>query len=124
MNLSMGVNETGISENACWLDGKIAYLPSVLFRRDDPNDRGMVEDNAAQNPQPWQIYHQDLGWSKVKIELTFKPIAVYKKTDNFGVVASIFEQWLGEYSGEIHVGDDIIRLDKVIGLAEDHFAKW
>ncbi len=126
LNLSMGVNETGISENACWLDGKIAYLPSVLFKRDNPRDRQSLEtDNTPQdNRQPWQIYHQDLGWSKVKIELTFKPIAVYKKTDNFGVVASIFEQWLGEYSGEIQIGEQVIKLNKVLGLAEDHFAKW
>jgi hypothetical protein len=49
---------------------------------------------------------------------------VYKKTDNYGVIASIFEQWLGEYSGEIRLGSTVIKLDKVLGLAEDHFAKW
>ena len=48
----------------------------------------------------------------------------YEKTDNFGVLASIFEQWLGFYSGEIRLADEVIELDKVMGLAEDHFAKW
>ena len=115
LNLSMGVNETGASENACWLDGQIVYLPPVMFIREDL-------DTPAQNT--WRIYHQNLGWSKVDIDLTFTPITVYKKTDNFGVLASIFEQWLGLYSGEIRLGDEVIKLDKVVGLAEDHFAKW
>ncbi|WP_201625716.1 DUF2804 domain-containing protein [Psychrobacter immobilis] len=115
LNLSMGVNETGASENACWLDGQIVYLPPVMFIRQD-------SDTPAQNT--WRIYHQNLGWSKVDIDLTFTPITVYKKTDNFGVLASIFEQWLGLYSGEIRLGDEVIKIDKVMGLAEDHFAKW
>lgn len=115
LNLSMGVNETGASENACWLDGQIAYLPPVMLIRQDL-------DTSAQNM--WRVYHQNLGWSNVDIDLTFTPITVYKKTDNFGVLASIFEQWLGWYSGEIRVGGEVIKIDKVMGLAEDHFAKW
>ena len=115
LNLSMGVNETGASENACWLDGQIVYLPPVMFIR---------QDLDASAPNTWRIYHQNLGWSKVDMDLTFTPITVYKKTDNFGVLASIFEQWLGFYSGEIRLGDKVIKLDKVMGLAEDHFAKW
>ena len=115
LNLSMGVNETGVSENACWLDGQIYYLPPVLFIRQDV-------DTSVQNT--WRIYHQNLGWSNVDIDLTFTPMTVYKKMDNFGVIASIFEQWLGFYSGEIRLKDEVIKIDKVMGLAEDHFAKW
>ena len=115
LNLSMGVNETGASENACWLDGQIVYLPPVMFIRQEL-------DASAQNT--WHVYHQNLGWSNVNIDLTFTPVTVYKKTDNFGVLASIFEQWLGLYSGDIRLGDEVIKMDKVMGLAEDHFAKW
>ena len=115
LNLSMGVNETGSSENACWLDGQIHYLPPVLFKR---------HELASSSQGTWHIYHQNLGWSDVNIDLTFTPITVYKKTDNFAVVASIFEQWIGLYSGEIRLGTEVIKLDKVMGLAEDHFAKW
>ena len=131
LNLAMGVNETGASENACWLDGQIVYLPPVMFIRDGSNLPSKKQDNAAKvvasldsMPKPWRIYHQNLGWSNVDINLTFTPVTVYKKTDNFGIVASIFEQWLGFYSGEIRIKDEVIRLDKVMGLAEDHFAKW
>lgn len=116
LNLSMGVNETGVSENACWLDGKIYHLPPVMFRRDNLDG----EKSTA-----WSISHQNLGWSKVDIELTFTPIKVYKKTDNYALVASIFEQWIGYYSGHIKLpNDEVIVLDQVMGLAEDHFAKW
>lgn len=115
LNLSMGVNETGMSENACWIDGEIFYLPPVLFER---------KESDASAADIWHISHQNLGWSNVDIDLRFTPIKVYKKTDNFGVLASIFEQWLGEYSGEIRLGEHVIQLDKVLGLAEDHFAKW
>ncbi|WP_413520125.1 DUF2804 domain-containing protein [Psychrobacter glacincola] len=131
LNLAMGVNETGASENACWLDGQIVYLPPVMFVRDGLNLRTNEQDKGAKivasldsMPQPWRIYHQNLGWSNVDIDLTFTPATVYKKTDNFGIVASIFEQWLGFYSGEIRIKDEVIKFDKVIGLAEDHFAKW
>ncbi|GAF52860.1 LOW QUALITY PROTEIN: hypothetical protein JCM18900_11405 [Psychrobacter sp. JCM 18900] len=107
LNLSMGVNETGASENACWLDGQIFYLPPVMFAREV-----QIFDQVSQTvlsqvlkvkvkvkvmlaPQkPWRIYHQNLGWSNVDIDLSFTPITVYKKTDNFGVIASIFEQWI------------------------------
>lgn len=115
LNLAMGVNETGFCENACWLDGQIFYLPPVMFVRKNL-------DTPEQNT--WRVYHQNLGWSNVDIDIIFTPIRVYKKTDNFGIIASIFEQWLGEYSGEIRIGDKVIHLDKVLGLAEDHFAKW
>ena len=131
LNLAMGVNETGFCENACWLDGQIFYLPPVMFIRDalnvPPNQQSSTAEKLASldmTLQPWRIYHQNLGWSNVDIDLTFTPINVYKKTDNFGIVASIFEQWLGEYSGEIRLKDEVIYLDKVLGLAEDHFAKW
>lgn len=115
LNLSMGVNETGSSENACWLDGQIHYLPPVLFKRNEL---------TSSSPGTWHIVHQNLGWSGVNIDLTFTPITVYKKTDNFAIVASIFEQWIGLYSGEITLATEVIKLDRVIGLAEDHFAKW
>ncbi|MBA2057425.1 DUF2804 domain-containing protein [Psychrobacter cryohalolentis] len=128
LNLSMGVNETGTSENACWLDGQICYLPPVMFLRDalnlPSNQQDTVANRLDDTPQPWHIYHQNLGWSNVDIDLTFTPITVYKKTDNFGIVASIFEQWLGFYNGEIRIKQEVIKLDNVMGLAEDHYAKW
>lgn len=117
LNLSMGVNETGVSENACWIEGQLYHLPPVMFRRNQSQSEGNGE-------QLWTIANQNLGWSLVDINLSFTPIEVYKKTDDYAVVASIFEQWLGLYSGYIKIGEQKIVIDKVLGLAEDHFAKW
>lgn len=125
LNLSMGVNETGVSENACWIDDEIFYLPPVLFTRDANNsDVDTVQSNHQTEEGWWYIANQDLGWSKVNVELRFKPISVYKKHDNYGVVASVFEQWIGIYSGSIALEEQTINIENVIGLAEDHFAKW
>ncbi|WP_296403086.1 DUF2804 family protein [Psychrobacter sp.] len=116
LNLSMGVNETGVSENACWLDGNIYYLPPVMFHRNEHRGKAYAV---------WSITHQNLGWSMIEIDLTFNPIEVYKKTDNYAVIASIFEQWIGYYSGHIKLyTGEIIVLDRIMGLAEDHYAKW
>ncbi|WP_227526049.1 DUF2804 family protein [Psychrobacter sp. FDAARGOS_221] len=162
LNLSMGVNETGVNENACWIDGQIYYLPPVLFKRPpiDKNYRSMIKsvtkkvvrrqavkqneaqqqaaynhnnshnssDRDLQHLTDWHISNQDLGWSKVRVDFRFTPLKVYKKTDNYGVVASVFEQWIGLYSGKVYIqtqtGEEAVQLDRVMGLAEDHFAKW
>ncbi|WP_434353745.1 DUF2804 domain-containing protein [Psychrobacter sp. HD31] len=113
MNLATGVNESGASENACWVDGVRYHLPAVMFKRGDT----IKED--------WLVSNQALNWSKVKINLSFTPVNCYQKSDRLVVVDSIFEQWLGYYSGTIELDDgNVIRLDKVMGLAEDHYAKW
>lgn len=116
LNLATGVNESGASENACWLDGKRYHLPSVMFKK----GKTPTED--------WQVSNQALNWSKVKIELTFTPVRCYQKNDRLVVVDSIFEQWVGYYSGYILLdteqGPHKIEIDKLMGLAEDHYAKW
>ncbi|PIE47006.1 MAG: hypothetical protein CSA42_05410 [Gammaproteobacteria bacterium] len=113
INLATGVNESGASENACWVDGVRYHLPAVMFNRGNT----IKED--------WTVSNQVLNWSKVKIDLTFTPINCYQKNNRFVVVDSIFEQWLGYYTGMIELDDgNVITLDKVMGLAEDHYAKW
>ncbi|MFB2538583.1 MULTISPECIES: DUF2804 domain-containing protein [unclassified Acinetobacter] len=114
MNLATGVNESGTSENVCWLDGEIYYLPTVLYQRPHKND----------TDQRWKIYHQQLNYCNVSIELYFQPITCYQKNDRFIIVDSIFEQWIGMYSGHIVVDGEQIVLHDILGLAEDHYAKW
>lgn len=119
LNLATGVNESGASENAVWVDGVRYHLPTVLFERE-------IKKNGK---EVWHIHHQSLSWSKIKIDLTFTPITCYKKNDRLLVVDSIFEQWVGYYSGTIElpkeVGfNNIIIINNLMGLAEDHYAKW
>ncbi len=111
LNLATGVNETGVNENACWYDGKRYHLPSVVYRR------GKGED-------VWYIANQPLNWSNVVIDITFTPLQCYEKHDRYFIVDSIFEQWVGYYCGIIILDGEEIVLDKVLGLAEDHYAKW
>lgn len=111
LNLATGVNESGASENACWLDGNRYHLPAVLFQR-------------SQDGKIWFINNQVLNWSKVSINLTFTPINCYKKNDRLIIVDSIFEQWIGYYSGTIILDDEVINFNNIMGLAEDHYAKW
>ena len=117
LNLASGVNETGICENACWLDGKIYHLPPVLFVRPEGED-------TQSSQSEWHITHQPLGWSTVTLDLTFTPLTPYARTENFGVVMNKFEQWVGVYAGVIEVAGQRIELVNIMGLAEDHVAKW
>ena len=78
---------------AGWADLFVA-LPPVMFVRDglklpanEQDDNAKTIDNTR---QPWRIYHQNLGWSNVDIDLTFTPITVYKKTDNFLVCLPVY----------------------------------
>ncbi|PID37806.1 MAG: hypothetical protein CR966_00340 [Pseudomonadales bacterium] len=125
LNLATGVNESGASENACWLDGERYHLPAVMFRR--VKDTGTGKDTEK---EMWKVTNQPLNWSKVKIDLTFTPVNCYKKNDRLVVVDSVFEQWIGYYSGVIDLGDTdlgdsgVVHINKLMGLAEDHYAKW
>lgn len=108
INLSMGVNETGLHECACWLAGTLHHLPQILFKH-----------NRQQPWQPWHISSLD-----GTVNLTFKPQQSYNQRQHIGVLASVFKQYIGYYSGTIRVGNEHITLNKVIGLAEDHYALW
>ncbi len=113
LNLANGVNETGTSENVCWIGTEQFYLPPVLFER-QRHDRQM----------PWRIYHQQLGWSTVELDLEFVPIDCYQKWNRAGIFDSIFEQWVGHYRGSITINGRTIIVNDVLGIAEDHYARW
>ncbi|NVD08690.1 DUF2804 domain-containing protein [Vibrio sp. JPW-9-11-11] len=109
LNLAAGVNETGGSENTLWIDGRRHLLSPVHFhyKRDERH-------------QPWRITSQD-----GRIDLTFVPLNLRSEKLNLGVLKSNFRQFIGHFSGEITDSDGITHhLDHVVGLTEDHFAKW
>lgn len=109
LNLAAGVNETGGSENTLWVDGQRDLLGAAQFhfKRDDLES-------------PWKITSQD-----GRINLTFEPLNLRCEKLNLGVLKSNFRQFIGNFSGEITGSDGTVhRLDQIIGLTEDHFAKW
>ncbi|PFG57994.1 uncharacterized protein DUF2804 [Vibrio sp. ES.051] len=109
LNLASGVNETGYCENVVWVNGERHLLPPVQFHFSRTN-----ESDA------WRITSQDL-----RVDLTFLPLNRRSEKKNFWFLKSNFRQYIGYFSG--HVMDDHgikHKLDGVIGLTEDHYAKW
>ncbi|MCG9639995.1 DUF2804 domain-containing protein [Vibrio sp. Isolate34] len=109
LNLAAGVNETGTCENVLWVDGSRHLLNPVhfMFNRDDID-------------RPWTITSQD-----GRINLTFTPINQRSEKLNLWVLKSNFRQFIGRFSGSIQDNDGIIhQIENVLGLTEDHFARW
>lgn len=107
-NLAAGVNETGFTENALWIDGDLHKVDMVDFRFDR--------------------YHPDHAWAlrsnDGKIHLSFEPAGQRKEKKNMVVAASNFTQHFGRFYGDIKINDEVIHLDGVWGFTEDHYAKW
>lgn len=109
LNLAAGVNETGMTENALWLDGQCQKLGTARFRF----DRYDAEAD-------WHVTTED-----GRVDLHFVPAAARKEKLNAGILASNFRQYVGRYNGTItdESGAKIVVQD-LPGLVEDHFARW
>ncbi|WP_372964814.1 DUF2804 domain-containing protein [Marinobacter sp.] len=109
LNLAAGVNETGMTENALWLNGQCIKLGAARFEF----DRYQPETN-------WRVTTED-----GKVALTFVPSGVRKERLNAWVLASNFRQFVGTFQGTVE--DDSgkkIPVAGLRGLMEDHFARW
>lgn len=109
LNMAAGVNETGLCENALWFNGQIQHLSPASFVFDRKDDK-----------KPWQISSL-CG----EIQLEFQPLYCRQEKVNIGLLASNFRQYVGLYTGFVLLQNGSrLQLDKVKGLAEDHYAKW
>ena len=109
LNLASGVNVTGVTENGFWLDGALHKLGPVRFNflRHSPET-------------PWMI-ESDCG----RVNLTFMPEGKRTEKVNVGILASNFKQMFGYYNGSIITDQgETVKLERVAGFAEDHYAKW
>ena len=108
LNIAAGVNETGYNENTLWLDNRQIALPPVHFRFDR--------------------YHEKHGWALTSaddsVRLHFDPVTAYRDKINALIMASNFSQYLGRYSGEIDIEGETLHLERLWGVAEDHYARW
>ncbi len=110
LNLAAGVNETGANENVFWINGERHLLGPVHF---DFKRKG-------EGAEAWRIYSDD-----GRINLTFTPNNCRKEKLNLLVLKSNFRQFIGRYSGEIIDSEGkLYRLNNILGLSEDHYAKW
>lgn len=108
LNLAAGVNETGVSENALWLDGRLIKVDMVDFQFD-----------RYQAEKPWKMRSAD-----GIINLSFTPRGQRKEKLNVLIMQSNFTQHFGQFYGEIHLPNETIHLNDAWGFSEDHFAKW
>ncbi len=116
LNLAAGVNETGCNENVFWINGERHLLGPVHFNfQRTTSAKGGRETQAS-----WRIY-SDNG----QVELSFTPVNCRQEKLNLLLLKSNFRQYLGYYSGFIidNFGNKHL-LDDVLGLTEDHFARW
>ena len=116
LNLAAGVNETGCNENVFWVNGERHLLGPVHF--DFARQRGdKVSDNVG---ELWRIY-SDNG----QIDLSFKSLNCRQEKLNLLLLKSNFRQYIGYYSGYIIDNSGVKHtLENVLGLTEDHFARW
>lgn len=116
LNLVCGVNDTSYTENACWVNDKLYQLPLIVF-----------DYQKTDIMQPWHIYSdgQDkLTDKSCSVDLYFQPQAVRSEHKDIKLLASHFSQLIGTFTGEIRLADEILSLDHIWGLTEDHYAKW
>lgn len=107
-NLAAGVNETGFTENALWLDGQRHHVDMVdfQFERYQPNS-------------PWRLRSAD-----GTIDVHFTPKGRRCEKTNAWLIASNFNQYFGQYQGRVTVAGEPIVLNGEWGLVEDHYARW
>lgn len=109
LNLSWGVNETGWTENAFWINGRMIRCSNSIFEFD--------RDDLM---KPWKIYTED-----GRIDLCFIPEATRSEKIQAFVAASRFTQLSGVFKGVLKTDEgQRIVLDEIPGWTEDHYAKW
>lgn len=113
LNLVCGVNDTSFTENAVWLNDRMVNMPLTVFEYDHHDVM-----------KPWHIYSNPQMTNTAQVDLHFTPRQTREDNTNALLIASHFSQLIGTYSGTITLPDQTITLDKVWGLAEDHYAKW
>ncbi|MGI2258964.1 DUF2804 domain-containing protein [Shewanella sp. GXUN23E] len=108
-NLAAGVNETGLNENACWIDGRRYLLGPVQFEFD------RLEPRCS-----WRIVSVD-----GRVSLNFSPLNHRHEKLDLWLLRSNFRQFIGYFEG--FVIDDAgtkHQLQRQLGLTEDHYARW
>ncbi len=109
LNLACGVNETGFTENAFWIDGKMTKVDMVDFVY-----------NAELPEKEWRIISND-----ARVNLSFYPKSKRAENINAFFIASRFSQFMGIFEGVVKTADnEEIMLNNCYGWAEDHYAKW
>ena len=110
LNLGCGFGDlSAATENCVFVNGKMSKLGSVDFDY-DPSDY----------LQPWRFRSDD-----DRLELTLTPVYDRAQKMNLLAVSTEGHQMFGRYDGRIVTdGGETIRIENLMGWAEEHRARW
>ncbi len=107
LNLVEGFN--GPVENALWVDGRLYPAGAATFEF-DKND----------HLKPWRI-----RTSTGAIDLTFTPEGARREDKQLYIAQSWYVQPIGVFSGTVRPpGGPPVQVTDLVGVTEDHVAKW
>jgi hypothetical protein len=110
LNLGCGFGDTSAAtEDALILEGRIHKLGAVRY-----------EYASGDYMKPWRFSDQE-----GRLELEFTPFKDRTAITNLGVIYSQVHQMFGRYQGQAVTDQgERIRIDNLIGFAEEHHARW
>lgn len=109
LNVSCGVNETSVTENCFWLDGRLHKVDGVAFAYDQ---RDLMK--------PWRLRSTD-----GRVDLEFAPEGMHVERLNAFILATNFHQLFGRFSGTLTTAaGERVAIERMLGFCEDHYAKW
>ncbi|MFE8072667.1 DUF2804 domain-containing protein [Marinobacteraceae bacterium S3BR75-40.1] len=109
LNLATGVNESGVTENAIWLDGQLHKVGQARF-----------EFNRFDRSSPWVVTSSD-----GRVDLRFEPEGYRSERTNALLIATNFRQFYGRFYGRLTTGGgETVAVDGLPGFMEDHYARW
>jgi hypothetical protein len=110
LNLGYGFGDTSAAtENAIILDGKVHKLGQVDFKYDNKDFKA-----------PWRMTSPD-----GRLDLTFTPFLERVAKTEALVLGSQVHQMFGTYNGTaVTDGGETLRIENLIGWAEEHHARW
>jgi len=101
---------TGMNENGIVLNGKVhKVFEDIVFEYDE-----------ADFMKPWHIRTA----SSDMVDLTLVPFYEKAAKANLVILRARTHQLFGRYSGTLNVDGRTIRIDNILGWAEEHIARW
>jgi hypothetical protein len=107
-NLSNGVNETGFTENAYWINGTRHKVDTLMFDYDDEDLR-----------KPWHITSYDGA-----VDLTFKAEDGYGAYSEKPGAETRFDQLFGQFKGRLGTGTAACNVEDLWGFSERQYVVW
>lgn len=110
LNLGCGFGDTSAAtEDALILDGRVHKLGAVQY-----------EYTSGDYLKPWRFTDRE-----GRLELLFSPFKERVARTNLGIISSEVHQVFGRYSGRAITDEgETLRIEDLIGFAEEHRARW